>query len=60
MAKYIVNTAWKHKNKIDAEQIRKHLSVLKAENAHEDVYWFFIDEYTHGCTAIFSSKEALG
>ena len=57
MTKYIVNTTWKHTQKIDPEEMREHLSVLKAENAHDDIYWFLIDEFTHGSTAIFSSKE---
>ena len=57
MAKYIVNITWKHTQKIDPDEMREHLSVLKAENADGDVYWFLIDEFKHGSTAIFSSKE---
>ena len=59
MAKYIVNTAWKRKNKFDADQMREYLSILKVENADEHIYWFFIDEYTRGSKAIISSKEVF-
>ena len=40
ITKYIFNTARKHKNKIDADQMREHPSVLKAENAPKHIYWF--------------------
>ena len=55
---YVVNTAWKHTNPIDWEEMQKSLDeVMMNADPNCSVHWFEIDDKFHGSVATFSSKE---
>ena len=56
--KYVVTTVWKHPVKIDWQSMRQTMSKSK-DNPHvAEIYWYEIDDTTHGSVAIYHSKEA--
>ena len=56
--KYVVKTVWKHPVKIDWQSMRQTMSKSK-DNPHvAEIYWYKIDDTTHGSVAIYHSKEA--
>ena len=57
--KYIVNTTWKHENKIDWNKMDQAMDSLRGEGQpSEEVYWFEIDSHTHGAVSVFPSEES--
>ena len=49
---FILNTIWKHENKIDEQASREYLAFIKAELDPESEFWleniwYKIDDYTH-------------
>ena len=57
---YVVNTAWKHSNPIDWEEMQKGLDdAISKADPDCSVQWFEIDEMTHGSVATFPNKEVF-
>ena len=58
--KYIVNTVWKHDNTIKWEKMQEAMDQLNKEvSPAEEVFWFAIDENTHGVVSVFPSEESF-
>ena len=57
--KYIVNTVWKHDNSIKWEKMQEAMDQLNKQGSPaEEVFWFAIDENTHGAVSVFPSEES--
>ena len=57
--KYIVNTVWKHNNPIKWEKMQEAMDQFNREGSPaEEVFWFAIDENTHGAVSVFPSEES--
>ena len=58
--KYIVNTVWKHGNTIKWEKMQEAMDQLNKQGSPaEEVFWFAIDENTHGAVCVFPSEESF-
>ena len=58
--KYIVNTVWKHSNPIKWEKMQEAMDQFNREGSPaEEVFWFAIDENTHGAVSVFPSEESF-
>ena len=60
---FILNTIWKHENKIDEQASREYLAFIKAELDPESEFWleniwYKIDDYTHGSISFYASEES--
>ena len=56
--KYVVTSVWKHPAALDWQQMRQNMSQFKGNQHVAEIYWYEIDETTHGSVAIYHSKEA--
>ena len=55
--KYIVYTVWKHSNPIKQEKMQEAMDQFNREGSPaEEVFWFAIDENTHGAVSVFPSE----
>ena len=56
MSKFIVSTIWSHPSDMDKERMRE-VQQQWAENPNlTNIYWFEINNTTHGSVSIFNSK----
>lgn len=58
---YIISTTWKHNDPLDEALMKAYLAESKLasdENGIAEVYWFKIDDYTHGSVLVYVSEEA--
>ena len=59
MSKSIVSTIWSHPSDMDKERMRQ-VQQQWAENPNlTNIYWFEINNTTHGSVSIFNSKLAF-
>ena len=57
--KYVVTSVWKHPAALDWPLMRQNMSKHFKDNPHiAEIYWYEIDDTTHGSVAIYHSKEA--
>ena len=59
--RYVISTTWKHDDAIDEASMKAYLAESKLasdEDGIAEVYWFKIDDHTHGSVLVYVSEDA--